>query len=138
MIGYVTVGVNDHERALAFYDALFETIGAKRLMEVPENGFTMYGTGWDQPGIVITRPYDGQPARVGNGAMVALQMDSRKMYRALRLRAPRLGRLAKRGWQVAVLPRRRERQTVIGDMSMAVGLFRCREGDLRLRRQCEV
>jgi catechol 2,3-dioxygenase-like lactoylglutathione lyase family enzyme len=91
MIGYVTIGVNDHAAALAFYDALFETIGAKRLMQMPENGFTMYGTDWNAPGIAITRPYDGNSARVGNGAMVALQMDSREKVDAMHARALALG-----------------------------------------------
>lgn len=91
MIGYVTIGVNDHAAALRFYDALFDTIGAMRLMEMPENGFTMYGTDWASPGIAITKPYDGQPARVGNGAMVALQMDNREKVDALHAKALALG-----------------------------------------------
>jgi predicted lactoylglutathione lyase len=33
MIGYVTVGTNDLPRATAFYDTLFEVIGAQRLWE---------------------------------------------------------------------------------------------------------
>jgi len=32
MIGYVTLGTNDVDRAAAFYDALLGTIGAKRFM----------------------------------------------------------------------------------------------------------
>ena len=33
MIGYVTVGTNDMERAAEFYDQLFAVIGAERLTE---------------------------------------------------------------------------------------------------------
>lgn len=32
MIGYVTLGTDDLERARGYFDALFGTIGAKRLM----------------------------------------------------------------------------------------------------------
>ena len=36
MIGYVTVGTNDLERAKAFYDALFATISGKRVFDSPQ------------------------------------------------------------------------------------------------------
>ena len=34
MIGYVTIGTNDFERALQFYDTLLATIGIKRLWRI--------------------------------------------------------------------------------------------------------
>jgi hypothetical protein len=80
MIGYVTVGTNQIEKAQAFYDALLGTIGAKRILEFP-HGFTLYGTGWGQPGLAVTPPYDKKPATVGNGCMVAMVMDSRRLPR---------------------------------------------------------
>jgi catechol 2,3-dioxygenase-like lactoylglutathione lyase family enzyme len=91
MIGYVTLGVNDIERARAFYDALFRSIGAARLMALEENGFTMYGTAWDKPGVVITKPYDGNPATPGNGNMVGLAMADREQVDAFHARAIELG-----------------------------------------------
>ncbi|MCH4891768.1 VOC family protein [Sphingomonas sp. SFZ2018-12] len=91
MIGYVTLGVNDLDRARAFYDGLLGVIGAKRLMQMEENGFTMYGTDWKMPGIAITKPYDGNAARAGNGNMVALIMDSRDKVDALHAKALELG-----------------------------------------------
>ncbi|MGF7146789.1 putative enzyme related to lactoylglutathione lyase [Sphingomonas zeicaulis] len=36
MIGYTLVGTNDLERAKGFYDDLFETIGAGRVLEMGE------------------------------------------------------------------------------------------------------
>jgi len=33
MIGYITVGTNDLEKAVAFYDALLAVAGAGRFME---------------------------------------------------------------------------------------------------------
>ena len=90
MIGYAVLGTNDLDRALGFYDALFAEIGASRKMELP-GGFTLYGTGMGRPGVAITRPYDGQPARAGNGNMVALVMDSREKVDRLHARALALG-----------------------------------------------
>lgn len=90
MIGYITLGTDDLDRSRAFYDALLGEIGASRLMEM-DSGFTLYGTGWGQPGLAVTRPHDGQPARAGNGNMVSLVMDSRDKVDRLHARALELG-----------------------------------------------
>jgi catechol 2,3-dioxygenase-like lactoylglutathione lyase family enzyme len=91
MIGYVTLGTNDIDAARRFYDALLATIGAKRLMEFPENGFTLYGTTPNRPGLAVTRPYDGGPAVAGNGNMVALALESRDRVNAFHAKALELG-----------------------------------------------
>ena len=91
MIGYATVGTNDTERALAFYDALLGSIGAKRILEFEQNGFTMYGTSWTKPALAVTRPYDGGTATHGNGAMVAFVMDERAKVDAFYAKALELG-----------------------------------------------
>jgi len=92
MIGYVTLGTNDLDRALAFYDALLGELGAKRLLEFPEeNGFTLYGTAWGKPGIAITRPYNGEPAFAGNGNMAAIAVDTRDKVDSLHEKALGLG-----------------------------------------------
>ena len=90
MIGYVTLGTDDLDRSRAFYDALLAEIGASRLMEM-ESGFTLYGTGWGQPGLAVTPPYNGQPAVAGNGNMVALVMDGRDKVDRLYSKALELG-----------------------------------------------
>ena len=93
MIGYVTLGTDDLDRSRAFFDALLATIGAKRVMQFPDEdgGFTMYGVGRDKPALVVTRPYDKQPASCGNGDMVALVMDSRERVDAFHAKALELG-----------------------------------------------
>jgi len=92
MIGYVTLGTNDPARAQEYYDALFGTIGGQRLMEFPEpNGFTMWGTSWTSPGLALTKPYDGGPANVGNGTMVAIVFDERVKVDAFYNKAIELG-----------------------------------------------
>jgi catechol 2,3-dioxygenase-like lactoylglutathione lyase family enzyme len=90
MIGYVTVGSNDLARARSFYDALFGSIGAGRLMEFGEN-FTMYGTAWGKPALAIAKPYDGEPATAGNGNMTAIVMDARDKVDAFYNKAIELG-----------------------------------------------
>ena len=90
MIGYVTLGTDDLDRSRAFYDALFAELGASRLMEM-DSGFTLYGTGWGKPGVAVTRPYNGEPARAGNGNMVSLVVDSRDKVDRLHARALELG-----------------------------------------------
>ena len=91
MIGYVTLGTDDIERARAFYDALLGELGAKRLMEFPESGFTLYGTAWGKPGLAVTRPYNGQPAVAGNGNMAAIVVDSRDKVESFHAKALVLG-----------------------------------------------
>ena len=90
MIGYATVGTNDLDGARDFYDALFGSIGAKRILELPQ-GFTLYGTSLGRPGVAVTRPYDRKPATVGNGNMVAIVMDSRDQVDAFHAKALELG-----------------------------------------------
>lgn len=93
MIGYATLGTNDIERARAFYDGLLATIGAARMMEFGEElgGFTMYGVAMDKPSLVVTKPYNKEAARAGNGNMLALVMDSRDKVDALHAKALELG-----------------------------------------------
>ena len=90
MIGYVTIGTNDIDRAREYYDALFGSIGAKRLMELG-HGFTMYGTGFGKPAVAVTPPYDGQKAVPGNGNMVAIVLDSRDKVDTFHAKALALG-----------------------------------------------
>jgi catechol 2,3-dioxygenase-like lactoylglutathione lyase family enzyme len=90
MIGYATIGTNDLASARAYYDALFGSIGAGRLMEFPDS-FTLYGVSWGKPGVAVTPPYDGGKATAGNGNMIALVMDSRAKVDALHAKALELG-----------------------------------------------
>lgn len=71
MIGYVTLGTNDLDRAAAFYDALANELGTKRMMEWP--GAIAWGEPGGAAGIGLTKPFNGEPATIGNGVMVAFQ-----------------------------------------------------------------
>ena len=89
MIGYVTLGTNDLERAAQFYDALLGELGAKRFME--SERFIAWSTAPSGPAVAIAKPFDRNRATVGNGVMVALAMDSRERVDALYRKAIELG-----------------------------------------------
>ena len=89
MIGYVTLGTNDLSRAAKFYDALLGEIGAKRFME--GDRFIAWAVSPTAPGLGLTLPFDGQPATVGNGVMVALVVDSPDKVDRLYKKALELG-----------------------------------------------
>lgn len=90
MIGYVTLGTNDLPRAVAFYDALFESIGAGRFME-EENYFVAWATAPDQPSIAVSIPFNKEAATVGNGTMVAMVVETKEQVDALYNKAVALG-----------------------------------------------
>ena len=89
MIGYVTLGTNDLEKAAAFYDALLAELGAKRFMEM-EN-FIAWSSNPSGCGLGLTKPNDGNTASVGNGVMVALAVDSPEKVDAVYAKAIELG-----------------------------------------------
>ncbi len=76
MIGYITVGTNDKAKAEKFYDELMKEIGVGRLFETDQ--FTAYGPSMEETGFSITQTFDGKPATVGNGSMIAFNVDSKE------------------------------------------------------------
>lgn len=91
MIGYVTLGTNDLQRAVKFYDALLGEIGAKRIME--GDSFVAWGHAMDKPSLGVIKPFDGRPATWGNGTMVALAFDSRDKVDSFHQKAISFGAL---------------------------------------------
>ena len=89
MIGYTTLGTNDLPRAAAFYDALLGELGAKRAMDM--DTFIAWATGPGTPMVAVLKPYDGKPATVGNGVMIALQASSKAQVDAIHRKALALG-----------------------------------------------
>ena len=89
MIGYVTFGTNDLARAGKFYDALLAVMGAKRTMEMET--FIAWGTSPTTPMVSVIKPFDGKPATVGNGVMVALAASSKEQVNAVHKKALELG-----------------------------------------------
>ena len=89
MIGYVTLGTNDFDRAAAFYDALFSEVGIGRMME--GETFAAWGTDMSAPALSVMKPFDGNAATVGNGTMVALVLDSKDKVDSMYNKAIELG-----------------------------------------------
>ena len=89
VIGYVTLGTNDIQRAARFYDQLLGELGAKRFMETET--FIAWMASAQGAALSVIKPFDGNAATVGNGAMAALAMDSREKVDALYNKAIELG-----------------------------------------------
>lgn len=88
MIGYVTIGTRDMDRAVAFYDALLAEVGGKQLMDMDRIKF--YGTGKGAM-LAICVPFDENAQSCGNGNMVAIPGGSRAGVDSLYAKARELG-----------------------------------------------
>ena len=72
-LSHVSLGTNDFDRALAFYDRVLTTLGCRRIMSHP--GAVAYGRAL--PEFWVQRPIDGAPAGIGNGTHVGFLARSR-------------------------------------------------------------
>ena len=89
MINYVMVGTNRFDAAVAFYEALMLGMGATRVYATPKN--VGWGWGIGTPMFIVTRPFDQQQAAVGNGSMVAFDVESAGLVDALHAKVLALG-----------------------------------------------
>lgn len=89
MIGYVTLGSNDLQVSAKFYDELLSVLGAKRTMEM--DTFIAWGANPAAPMISVIKPFDGEPATVGNGVMVSLLATSKEQVDEVYNKAIALG-----------------------------------------------
>lgn len=89
MIGYVTLGTKDMERAKKFYADLFEPNGGRVVIDQGRIAFISVARG--QPMVAVCEPYDkGDPAP-GNGTMVAFTAESKEAVDKMHARALELG-----------------------------------------------
>ena len=88
MVGYVTLGTNDLDRAVAFYDALLGELGGKQVMN---DGRIVIWAGGSGAMLAVCKPHDQKPASVGNGTMVALIAGSQDGVKKLHAKALSLG-----------------------------------------------
>ncbi len=89
MLGYVTIGTKDIDRACEFYDALLAEVGGKQLMGMDRIKF--YGTGPGAAMLAVCIPYDENAHDCGNGNMVAIPGGSRAGVDKLYAKAIELG-----------------------------------------------
>ncbi len=66
ILSHISLGTNDFERAIAFYDRVLPTLGCRRVMEYPDA--VAYGKQF--PEFWVQTPINGQSASVGNGTHV--------------------------------------------------------------------
>jgi catechol 2,3-dioxygenase-like lactoylglutathione lyase family enzyme len=90
MIGYVTLGTNNIERAAAFYDELLSVYGAKRAMQT-DKMILWSSAKPGRPSLGVIKPYDKNAATAGNGTMVALGIDEPAKVDAFHKKALALG-----------------------------------------------
>ncbi len=89
MIGYITLGTNDIQRAAKFYDELLGSVGAKRAME--SDRFIAWSNAANTPMLCVIKPFNEQAATAGNGTMVALAPGSKAKVDELHKKAVSLG-----------------------------------------------
>ncbi len=89
MIGYVTIGVNDMDKAKAFYTELLSDLGASVLMDMGRIAFI--GTGMDAPMLSVCIPHNEDDPQPGNGNMVAISAPSKEKAEELYNKAIALG-----------------------------------------------
>lgn len=71
MIAYCTVGTNDMDRSIGFYDAVFGALGGQRELTTP--AWTRYGRAGERAKVCLTTPFDRKYATSGNGSMLAFE-----------------------------------------------------------------
>lgn len=73
MIAYTMVGTRNLEKALAFYEPLFEAMGLEECWK--DDSCFSYGKKRDLsvPRFFVGYPFDGNDSSVGNGVMTAFQ-----------------------------------------------------------------
>ncbi len=69
IMSHISIGTNDFKRAVAFYDAIMPTVGAKRILQPP--GIEAVGYGKQFPEFWVQAPHDGGKAEVANGIHIA-------------------------------------------------------------------
>ena len=89
MIGYTTLGTNDLQRAGKFYDELLAKLGAKRVMT--DERMLGWGTSAQLPMFSVIEPFDGNVATVGNGVMIALNVETPENVEKIYAKALSLG-----------------------------------------------
>ena len=89
MIGYVTIGVNDMEKAKAFYSDLLADLGYTVKMDIGRIAFL--GTDGGGPMLSVCIPYNENDPAPGNGNMIAIDPGSKEMVDKLHAKALELG-----------------------------------------------
>ena len=74
IISHISIGTNNFERAVVFYNRVLSTLGCKQIMKYP--GAVAYGR--EYPEFWVQTPIDGKPATVGNGSHIGFIANSKE------------------------------------------------------------
>jgi catechol 2,3-dioxygenase-like lactoylglutathione lyase family enzyme len=75
MISYSTLGTNDMQRSIGFYDPVLGALGGART--TTSDTWTGYGRKGDRGMFFLTRPFNREAASSGNGTMLAILAEDR-------------------------------------------------------------
>jgi catechol 2,3-dioxygenase-like lactoylglutathione lyase family enzyme len=89
MINYLMVGTNGFEEAVTFYGALMAEMGAAQVYVTDRNAGWGWGIGTTM--FIVTTPFDGEKATIGNGSMVAFDVETPELVDRLHARVLALG-----------------------------------------------
>jgi hypothetical protein len=89
MINYVMVGTNGFEKAVEFYDALMTDMGAVQVYVTDRLAGWGWGIGTSM--FIVCKPYDQQQATIGNGSMVAFDVETPELVDKLHSKVMALG-----------------------------------------------
>ncbi len=87
ILSHVSLGTNDFDRAVAFYERILPTIDCRRLAEHP--GAVAWGRMF--PEFWVQVPIDGRPATVGNGSHIGFLAPSKESVDAFHAAALEAG-----------------------------------------------
>ena len=75
ILSHLSVGTNQFDKAVKFYDAVLGALGVKQVMNYP--GAVAYGR--DYPEFWVQTPIDGKDASVGNGFHIGFVAESKEV-----------------------------------------------------------
>lgn len=78
IVSHISIGTNDFDRAVAFYDVVLATLGCKQIMQHP--GAVAYGRMF--PEFWVQTPIDGEAATRGNGSHFAFFANNKEEVHA--------------------------------------------------------
>lgn len=89
MFSHTSLGTNDLEKAETFYEAILPALGGKKFFSNERTVFWEFAE--TQTKFSVFLPFNGEPATVGNGSMVAFSMKTNEDIDNLHAQALSLG-----------------------------------------------
>ncbi len=87
IISHVSLGTNNFQKAVEFYDGVMPTLGAARIMQV--DGAVAYGKKF--PEFWVQTPENDEPAQIANGTHYGFVADSKEAVHAFWDKAIEMG-----------------------------------------------